>query len=125
MENNVIRTLDQAIKRLENAREELERPEEDVVSFLVCKNAQYAIENFLKAYLLQNDIDPAEFTTVESLYKKCLSLNKNFADIDLTGLNCKAKDMEKHYCDDISKVSTCYKMAHELNSFLRREQLFS
>lgn len=125
MENNVIRTLDQAIKRLDEAREELQRPEEDVVAFLVCKNAQYAIENFLKAYLLKNEIDPTEYKTVEDLYKKCVSINKNFDAVDLIGFNCKARDMDKSHCTDIPKVSKCYKMANELNSFLRREQLFS
>ncbi|MCM8568399.1 HEPN domain-containing protein [Gramella jeungdoensis] len=125
MENNVIRTLDQAIKKLDEAREELGRPEEDVVSFLVCKNAQFAIENLLKAYLLKNNIDPAEYKTVDSLYKKCRSINKNFEQIDLSGFNCKATDMNKSYCTDTPTVSKCYRMADELNSFLRKEQLFS
>lgn len=125
MENQTIRTLDQAIKKLAEARQELQRPEEDVVSLLVCRNAQFAIENFLKAYLLKNDIDPSPYKTVDSLYEKCRSINRNFETVDLSGFDCKAGNMKKHYCNDTPKVSKCYKMAVDLNSFLRREELFS
>ncbi len=41
-------------KKLNEASNELYRPEEDVVSYLVCKNSQYAIENYLKGFLLKN-----------------------------------------------------------------------
>ncbi|MCG9970319.1 HEPN domain-containing protein [Christiangramia crocea] len=125
MENNTVKILDQAIKKLDEAKEELGRPEEDVVSFLVCKNSQFAIENLLKAYLLNNNIDPSDCKTVDSLYTKCRSINKNFESIDLSGFNCKASDLQKSYCSDNPKVSNCYKLADDLKAFLRREQLFS
>ncbi|MFD1095540.1 HEPN domain-containing protein [Salegentibacter chungangensis] len=125
MENKAIRILDEALKKLDKAKEELERPQEDVVSFLVCKNAQFAIENFLKAYLLKNDIDPSGYKTVDSLYKKCRAVNKNFETVDLSGFNCKALDLNKKYCSDHPKVSKCYQLADDLNSFMRKEQLFS
>ncbi len=44
------RFFDHATKKLNEANLELHRPEEDVVSFLVCKNSQYAIENYLKGF---------------------------------------------------------------------------
>lgn len=36
-----------AKENLNDANEELYKPEEDVVSYLVCKNSQKAIENYL------------------------------------------------------------------------------
>ena len=40
-----------AQEKLNEAKKELFRPEEDLVSYLVCKNSQHAIENYLKGYL--------------------------------------------------------------------------
>ena len=40
-----------AIDKLNEANDELLRPNEDVVSYMVCKNSQYAIENYLRGYL--------------------------------------------------------------------------
>ena len=35
--------FDEAIEKLNEASEELFRPEEDVVTYAICKNAQFAI----------------------------------------------------------------------------------
>ncbi len=53
MEEKVRELFDSAVQKLKDANDELCRPEEDVVAFMVCKNSQMAINNFLKGYLLK------------------------------------------------------------------------
>ncbi|UOB17566.1 HEPN domain-containing protein [Abyssalbus ytuae] len=125
MENEAKQLFKQAVDTLNRASEELYRPEEDIVTYLVCKNAQVAIESFLKGYLVENGVDISKHTTVNSLYNKCLDINKNFKEIDLSEFNCKSQSLESRYCDDVSKVDSCFKIASNLDSFLRKEKVIS
>ena len=52
MKNRARALFKDAINKVKEADEELCRPEEDVVSILVCKKSQRASESFLKGYLL-------------------------------------------------------------------------
>ncbi|RLD30762.1 MAG: hypothetical protein DRI70_00240 [Bacteroidetes bacterium] len=123
MEDTASKLFDDAIEKLNEASEELLKPEEDVVSYLVCKNAQHAIENFLKGFLLQNGIDVNNYKTIDSLYKQCESINKNFKEINLSDFDCKSYNMDSRNCNEVSKVSNCFEIADRLDTFLRREEL--
>ena len=76
MEDQANKVFDEAIDKLKEANEELCRPEEDIVSFVVCKNSQFAIENFLKGFLLQNNIDINKYKTIDNLYTQCLKIKQ-------------------------------------------------
>ncbi|MGB8704602.1 MAG: HEPN domain-containing protein [Gillisia sp.] len=125
METKARGLFKEAFQKLEAANEELCRPEEDVVSYLVCRHSQIAIENFLKGYLLKNNIEPKENETVSSLYNKCLELNHKFREIDLTNFTCKSYKPDSRSCSSIPKVNGCFEVAGSLNSFLEKEKTFS
>ncbi len=114
-----------AVEKLNEASEELFRPEEDVVAFTVCKNAQFAIENYLKGFLLQNEIDPSNYKTIDSLNQKCKMINKNFEKVDLSSFECKSHRLDSRYCSEVSKVSNCFDIADNLDTFLRQEKIIS
>ena len=69
MKDKANELFEDAIEKLNEANEELFKPKEDVVSYMVCKNAQFAVENFLKGFLTKNGVDPNEYKTIDSLYK--------------------------------------------------------
>lgn len=123
MENNAHKLFDEAIEKLNEANEELFRPEEDIVSPLVCKNAQNAIENYLKGFLIQNGVETSHFKTIDSLYERCKMINKNFEKVDLSEFNCKSQNMDSKYCEEVSIVSNCYTIADKLDTFLREEKI--
>ena len=125
MEDKAIKLFDDAIKKLDEANQELYRPEEDVVSYLVCKNAQFAIENYLKGFLLKHGIDPGNNKTIDILYEECKTINKNFEEIDLTGFECKAHIMDSRYCNETSKVSRCLHIAESLDTFLKKKKIIN
>ena len=114
-----------AVQKLKEANDELCRPEEDVVAYMVCRNSQLAIHNFLRAYLLQNEIDVDDEATVDDLYNKCKSINVNFGKIDLAGFDCQADNLESRYCSGTEKVSRCFDIADSLDAFLRSENIIN
>lgn len=123
METKAKQLFKDASEKLDEANNELCRPQEDVVSYLVCKNSQYVIENYLKGFLLKNGVDPNKHETVDSLYKQCTIINKDFEKVDLSAFNCKSKNMDTAYCDEVSKVNTCYDIANSLDTFLREQKI--
>jgi HEPN domain-containing protein len=123
MENKAKILFDEALMKLGEANEELCRPEEDVVTFLVCKNSQIAIENYLKGYLFQNGIDANNFETIDALYKECLKVNSKFENINLSEFGCTSHQLDSSYCNEVAKVSRCFDAADQLDTFLRQEKV--
>lgn len=124
METRAKAFLNYASEKLKEANEELFRPEEDIVSFMVCKNSQFAIENYLKGFLLKNGIDPKDFETIDSLYNECLSINEDFKKVNLVHIDCKSKNTnEEKYCYEVSKVSNCFNAANDLDTFLKDQKV--
>jgi HEPN domain-containing protein len=66
----------EAAKKLTEAKNELFKPAEDFVSYSVCKNSQFAIENYLKGYLISNNVKIEGNETIESLFNKCVSIDE-------------------------------------------------
>ena len=125
MNDKAKKLFDDAIKKLNEANEELFRPEEDIVSYVVCKNSQFAVENYLKGFLLQNGVDSINFKTIDSLYEKCKSINKNFEKVNLSGFECEAHQLDSRFCSSVTNVSRCFNIADSLDTFLREEKIIS
>lgn len=115
--------FEEAAEKLNEANEQLFRPEEDIVTYTVCKNSQFAIENYLKGFLAQHGVDPGDYKTIDGLYKQCKKINKNFEKVDLSEFECKAHKIDSRYCDEVSKVSNCFDVADSLDTFLKRENI--
>ena len=109
--------LKEAKKNLDLAKNELLKPSEDIVTYSVCKNSQFAIENFLKGYLTKNNIDIELNDTIETLYNKCLSFDENFKNIDLSAIGCRDHAIDSRYCSEINSVSACF------DTYLRKKQV--
>ncbi len=109
-----------AKENLKDANEELFKPKEDVVSYLVCKNSQYAIENYLKGYLSLRGFETNTNENLQKLLDRCKSLDSKFNQVDIETIDCKAEKMDSRYCQDVDKVSSCFDTADSLDTFLRR-----
>ncbi len=116
--------FNQAKKKLKEANEELFKPKEDVVSYLVCKNSQFAIENYLKGYLSLRGFETQENETLQHLLNRCKSLDNKFNQIDINTIDCRAINKDSKYCQDLNKVTSCYDTADNLDTFLRKLKLF-
>ncbi len=120
MKKNAAVLFENAIQKLREANDELCRPEEDVVAPLVCNNSQEAISNYLKGYLLLQDVEPPEGANIDRLYEKCSSINTHFEKIDLSSFDCDVH-LESRFCNGTENQSRCFDIADNLDTFLREE----
>ena len=125
MNNKANILFDDAVEKLSEANEELFKHKDDITTYVVCKNAQYAIENFLKGFLLKNNVNTEKFKTIDSLYQQCKIINKNFKEIDLSDFECKSHKIDSRFCKEVSKVSNCFEVADNLDTFFRREKIIN
>ncbi len=123
MKTKATKLFDDAAAKLNQAKDEIYKPKEDLVSFLVCKNSQFVIENYLKGYLFKNNIDSNSYHTIDELYTKCKEINKKFEKIDLSALQCTSKDLETRVCTDTDKVCSCFNAAESFHNFLKHEKI--
>ncbi|WP_456378011.1 HEPN domain-containing protein [Lutibacter sp.] len=114
--------LREAEKKLKIAKEEMFKPAEDIVSYSVCKNSQFAIENFLKGYLTQNKVKLQSNETIASLYEKCIVIDKNFKMIEMGAIGCKNHAIDSRYCSEINSVSACFDTADTIDTYLRKNK---
>ena len=123
MKNRARALFKEAVKKVSEANEELCRPEEDVVAVLVCKKAQRATENFLRGFLLQNNVEPGLNKTLDGLYHQCVDINPNFSLVDLSSFECRLLQLDSQQCNSLSKVNGCLETATKLEAFLREEKM--
>ena len=115
--------LNEAAKNLELAKEELLKPSEDLLGFSVCKNSQFAIENFFKGFLLKNNIEIGIEDTMATLYDKCVKVDPNFKTIEMSAIACKGHAIDSRYCTDVKTVSDCFDTADTIDTYLRKKSI--
>ncbi|MFD0762908.1 HEPN domain-containing protein [Lutibacter aestuarii] len=113
----------EASKKLELAKEELFKPSEDIVSYSICKNSQFAIENYLKGFLTMNDVKIEKNETIATLYGKCIAVDKNFKSIEMSAIGCKNHQIDSRYCSEINSVSACYDTADIIDTYLKKNKI--
>lgn len=103
-------------KMLERAIDEVNRPEEDVVSLSVCRGTKLTLDLFIRAYLLKNNIDPDSMESTVERYEKCKVLDPTFDEIDIYQLDCVDENGcdAASYCLSVDKVTDCLKVAEDI-----------
>ena len=75
--------FEQAEEFFHSAQEELYKPEEDVVHYMVCRSAYKAVQNYLVAYLTSKKIATNPTMTLENLLGMCRQADQSFNDLKL------------------------------------------
>ncbi len=115
--------LKEAEKKLKIAKDEMFKPAEDIVSYSICKNSQFAIENFLKGYLTKKEVYLEHNETISSLYDKCIAIDENFKTIDMNAIGCKNHAIDSRYCSEINSVSACFDTADNIDTYLKKNKI--
>ena len=114
-------TLRAAGDQLELAGRELNRPEEHVVTFSVCKNTQQTMQNMMAGYLSAHGITADPGSSLESLYEQCRSVNPDFIRADIAGIACKDMDqnhVKDQYCLAVGNVDCCTNVARAMKEII-------
>ena len=84
MHEKIKSTLEQAEHHLNNAKEGLYKPEEDIVPYSICKLSHGAIVDYLSAFLMRHGRELPEHHTVEELLSFCREVDAKFNDLHLS-----------------------------------------
>ena len=118
MKTNPEYVLSKAQKKIQEAEDELMKPNEDVVAFSVCNQSKMAIKILLESYLIKNNLNFNEQEPLALLLERCATYNPNFKSIDLSNMNCRNTPNSQNYCDDIAKVSSCLTVAKQIEKLI-------
>lgn len=87
MHNQKVKTtLDQADELFMTAQEELSRPEEDVVPYMVCRNAFKSVNKYLTGFLLKHGMEIHASMSLEVLLDRCREIDPRFNGLNLDPL---------------------------------------
>jgi hypothetical protein len=118
--NNSNQMFQLAADLLEFVHQELNRPEEDVMTTSVCHQTRGIMADMLSSYLLKNGKDFSAATDLETLHAMCCQIDPQFASIKLDGMRCRPARIigEKAYCMDIEHVKTCFDIASDVKELV-------
>ena len=102
--------FEQADQKLEAAISELNRPAEDIVPFMVCRNARNSVSHYLQAFLLAHGTKHDEEVSLETLMSRCRALDNRFHHFDISALKFTNDD---EYSADFDEMETCIDLARE------------
>ena len=125
MKEKAVELFNEALQKLREANDELCRPEEDVVTSLVCSNSHAAIESYLRGFLMLHSVVPGKEEPIANLYEQCKAINSHFEEVHLSGFECNAHKDESRFANKSSKYSRCFDIADSLDTFLRREKIIA
>ncbi len=85
--------LDEADDYMQVAQEEMFKPEEDVVYYMVCRNSFKAIQCYLTGYLLNHNAELSSNLSLEVLLEECRNIDSKFENLKLDFLfNAREKE---------------------------------
>lgn len=115
--------ISQGQRNLNLAKNELLKPQQDVLLYSVCKNAQFSIENYLKGFLINHDVLIEHDMSLEDLLEECITIDSRFERVDLNDITCKSHKIDSRYCTDYETVCKCYDTADNVDTFFRKINL--
>lgn len=98
------------------AKEELARPEEDVVCYLVCHNVFKAIEKYLSAFITLQGKEINASYSIEHLLRECRLIEPKFHELNLDALY--KKDLNEDVYMDMSTVNHYMALAEQTRSLV-------
>jgi hypothetical protein len=85
---NVMETLNLSYQTaddlLENAREELNRPKEDLVPYAICQKAYDASKAYMLGFLQEKDVNVDRKMNPQELMEACQKVNAAFDAVDIS-----------------------------------------
>ncbi|MBK8503858.1 MAG: hypothetical protein IPL46_17570 [Saprospiraceae bacterium] len=100
------------------AANEVQRSEEDVVTFLACNNIKRGISHYLQAFIESHRMMPPRNPSPDSLLRICMSIDPQFNIIDFKALECSHEKGANNYCLDLDHVNECLELAKATRSLV-------
>jgi len=112
-------------RKLQEGDQELYKPEEDIVSLVICRSTIGSIENYLKGFLTLRGFDIEEDQTLGDLMERCRMLDPKFRSMKIEEIDCRNVQDPDIHCEEIEKFGACYEVADQLDTLLRKKGIIS
>ena len=112
-------------RKLQEGDQELYKPEEDIVSLVICRSTIGSIENYLKGFLTLRGFDIEEDQTLADLMERCRMLDPKFHSIKIEEIDCRNVQDPDLHCEELEKFGACYEVADQLDTLLRKKGIIS
>jgi hypothetical protein len=118
--NNAKELFRQAVNRLEVAHEELNRPDDDVMTLSVCYQSRTILADMMGAYLTLQGKDFSNATDLESMRQLSAESDPRFSTLDLQSMVCHPTKLvgEPCFCMDLGRVRTCLAMTDQCKGWV-------
>lgn len=107
----------QAEQLLAAAKEEMMRPEEDIVPYLVCENCHLAIADYLKGYLINAGVNFSREAELKELLDLVTQRDKKFGEINQSFVQ-HPKDTDDYWMN-INRAQDYLKLAEKTQLMVR------
>lgn len=113
--------LSRYLNRLDLAREELNRPDEDVMTMAVCHQVREIISGLMQGWLQMRGAESKSVETLEQLRERCAALDARFSNLELTSMICHPARIsgEQSYCMDQDHIRKCLTVAEQCEAIVR------
>ena len=101
MELTTANHIEQALKEYDRVKEELNRPQEDLVMIAACELVKKSMTDFLVAFLSEKGMDSFEQQDLLQLQSMCMTFDVRFADLDLSSIACLSEEDSMAYTNDL------------------------
>lgn len=122
--DKIAESINKLIIELENSKEEINRPLEDVVTLSVCFKVRNAISEILKLFLDSISAKYNNENSLEQLFLLCKNSTKGFENIDISKVYCNNEtntNCNDKYCQSIDKVAECISVAESLKEVISKK----
>jgi hypothetical protein len=121
MDKKAKRHFEKGEQELHQADREMYKPEEDIVSLVVCRSTLGSIENYLKGFLALRGFETREDECIGDLMERCRMLDKKFKTIRIEEIDCRNQKDPNLHCEEIEKLGACHQVADQLDTLMRKK----
>ncbi|WP_456475591.1 HEPN domain-containing protein [Candidatus Pyrohabitans sp.] len=121
IDDYVKKWLIKAVKDLKVAENEIKVSPDDLVTEAICFHAQQAVEKFLKAYLINKNVEFKKTHNLEFLLDLCAKIDRDFENIDVGDLSFYAVEIrypDEFYVPTFDEAKECLKITRNVKEFV-------
>jgi len=117
--------FEEATEMLDSINQEINRPVEDSVGYLICQRAKHSVGKLLSSFILSKggSLGEDDDLTPSILLEKCTEIDPAFKNIPISTLNVCNKDNYEDravYCLSPEKALSCLQVANQLRELVVR-----
>ena len=119
--NEMQESLRRVLVDLNQATEEVSRPDEDVVTYAICLTSRQIIRKLLRIFLSSQSIPFNDAASILDLLNACKQVDAQFGRIEINEMSCSGLNViasDNTYCLPVDNVMHCMLIANQIKELV-------